>query len=104
MKAFAWSAAWSTQFEIGPISQASIGNVGLHGKQTYVDLVVTPVAGVGVLILEDFLDKHLIHLIEQRNSGNFFIKVVSRMLLNPSRTAANLMRFKTPWFRDSGLR
>ena len=104
MKAFAWSAAWSTQFEIGPVSQASIGNVGLHGKQTYVDLVVTPTAGVGFLILEDFLDKHLIHLIERRNSGNFYLMVVSRMLLNPARSAANLMRFKTPWYRDSGLR
>ena len=32
LKALAWSAAWSTQFEIGPVSQASIGNVGLHGN------------------------------------------------------------------------
>jgi len=104
MKALAWSAAWSTQFELGPVSQASIGNVGLHGKQTYVDLVVTPIAGVGFLVLEDFLDKNLIRRIEQRNSGNFYVIVVSRMLLNPTRSAANLMRFKTPWHRDSGLR
>lgn len=104
MKALAWSAAWSTQFEIGPVSQASIGNVGLHGKQTYVDLVVTPIAGVGFLVLEDFLDKKLIHLIERRNSGNFYLMVVSRMLLNPARSTANLIRFKTPWHRDSGLR
>lgn len=104
MKALAWSAAWSTQFELGPVSQASIGNVGLHGKETYVDLVVTPIAGVGFLVLEDFLDKKLIHLIERRNSGNFYLMVVSRMLLNPARSTANLIRFKTPWHRDSGLR
>ena len=104
LKALAWSAVWSTQFEIGPVSQASIGNVGLHGKQTYVDLVVTPVGGFGWIVLEDFVDKNIIHMIERRSSGNFYIKVASRTFLNPSRSAANLLRFKKPWHRDSGLR
>lgn len=104
LKALAWSAAWSTQFEIGPVSQASIGNVGLHGKQTYVDLVVTPIGGFGWIVLEDFVDKNIIHLIERRSSGNFYIKIASRTFLNPSRSAANLLRFKKPWHRDSGLR
>ena len=104
LKALAWSAAWSTQFEIGPVSQASIGNVGLHGKQTYVDLVVTPIGGFGFLVLEDFLDKHIISMIERRNSGNFYLKVSSRTFLNPTRSVANLLRFKTPWYRDRGLR
>ena len=104
LKALAWSAAWSTQFEIGPVSQASIGNVGLHGKQTYVDLVVTPIGGFGWIVLEDFVDKNIISMIERRGSGNFYIKIASRTFLNPSRSAANLLRFKTPWHRDSGLR
>lgn len=104
LKALAWSAAWSTQFEIGPVSQASIGNVGLHGKQTYVDLVVTPIGGFGLLVIEDLVDKHIIHRIERRNSGNYYIKVASRMFLNPTRSVANLLRFKTPWYRDVGLR
>ena len=103
LKALAWSAAWSTQFEIGPVSQASIGNVGLHGKQTYVDLVVTPIGGFGLLVLEDFLDKHIISKIERRNSS-FYFKVSSRTFLNPTRSVANLLRFKTPWYRDRGLR
>lgn len=103
LKAFAWTAAWSTQFEIGPISQASIGNVGLHGKQTYVDLVITPTAGLGLLIAEDALDKSLIHSIE-RNSKNLFVTIIARMLFNPTRTAANILRFKKPWHRDPGLR
>ena len=104
LKALAWSAAWSTQFEIGPVSQASIGNVGLHGKQTYVDLVVTPIGGFGWIVLEDFVDKNIINMIERRSSGNFYIKIASRTFLNPSRSAANLLRFKPPWHRDSGLR
>ena len=104
LKALAWSAAWSTQFEIGPISQASIGNVGLHGKQTYVDLVMTPIGGFGLLVVEDVLDKHFVRMIERRSPGNFYIKVASRTFLNPTRSVANLLRLKAPWYRDSGLR
>jgi hypothetical protein len=103
LKSLAWSAAWSTQFEIGPISQASIGNVGLHGKQTYVDLVITPTAGLGLLVMEDALDKYLIRKIE-RSSGSFYLKITSRMVLNPTRSIANLLRFRKPWRRDEGLR
>ena len=103
LKALAWSAAWSTQFEIGPISQASIGNVGLHGKQTYVDLVVTPIAGVGLLVVEDALDKHLIERIEA-NTTSLYVKIAIRMLLNPTRSTANILQFKKPWYRDKGLR
>ena len=103
MKALAWSAAWSTQFEVGPLSQASLGNVGLHGKQTYVDLVMTPTAGLGLLLAEDALDRYVIERLERRN-GSTFVRIVSRMTLNPTRTAANLLRFKKPWHRDPGLR
>ncbi|MDI1243245.1 MAG: hypothetical protein PSX80_15130, partial [bacterium] len=50
-KAFVWSAAWSTNWEIGPmISQSTIGNVGLYGKSGYVDLVITPTVGTGWLL------------------------------------------------------
>lgn len=99
MKALAWSAVWSTQFEIGPVSQASIGNVGLHGKQTYVDLVMTPTAGLGLLVTEDALDRYVISRIE-RATDNFYVKIGSRMLLNPTRSVANLLRFSKPWRRD----
>jgi len=102
-KALAWSAAWSTQFEIGPISQASIGNVGLNGKQTYVDIVVTPTVGLTLLVTEDALDKYVIRGLE-RHTKNYFIKIFARMLLNPTRTMANLINLKTPWHRDKGLR
>lgn len=103
MKALAWSAAWSTQFEIGPISQASIGNVGLHGKQTYVDIVMTPTAGLGLLLAEDAIDRYLIERLERRTQSRYLI-IFSRMTLNPTRTAANLLRFKKPWHRDTRLR
>lgn len=99
MKAMAWSAAWSTQFEIGPLSQASIGNVGLYGKQTWIDLVVTPTVGTAFLITEDAIDRFVIERIE-RMSDNYYVMAFARMLLNPTRTMANIIRFKLPWYRD----
>jgi hypothetical protein len=98
-KAFAWSAAWSTQFELGPVSQASIGNVGLHGKQTWVDIVVTPVGGTAWLVAEDALDRFVVRRIERR-TDNRFVRIVARMLFNPTRSSANLLRFEKPWRRD----
>jgi len=99
MKAMVWTAAWSTQFEIGPISQASIGNVGVSGKQTWEDIIVTPPLGTAMLITEDALDRYIIKGIE-RYTDNFYIKIFSRMIFNPTRVFANLLRFKQPWYRD----
>ena len=98
-KALAWSAVWSTQFELGPVSQASIGNVGLHGKQTWVDIVITPLGGTAWLVAEDALDRFLIRRIERR-TDNRFVRIVARMLFNPTRSSANLLRFEKPWRRD----
>jgi hypothetical protein len=56
LKAFGWSFAYSTQFELGLFSEAALGNIGIHpyGKakhpMAYVDLVVTPVVGTGWLV------------------------------------------------------
>ena len=99
LKAMAWSAAWSTQFELGPISQASIGNVGLHGKQTWGDIVVTPTVGTAMLVGEDAIDRFVMRRIE-RVSNSFYIRIFARMLLNPTRNFSNILRFKPPWYRD----
>jgi hypothetical protein len=102
LMALAWSAAWSTQFELGPISQASIGNIGLKGKQAWVDIVITPTVGTALLITEDAIDRLLIKRIE-RAGANLYIRAIARMFLNPTRTLANLFRFKEPWYRDRPL-
>lgn len=99
-KAFAWSAAHSTQFELGLLSQASIGNVGMNKKLTYVDLVITPTLGTGLLITEDALDRYVVRRIEER-SDNLYLRILARTFLNPSRSCANLFRFKKPWHRDN---
>ncbi len=97
LTAFAWSTAWSTNWELGPISQSSIGNLGMKGAMGYVDLVITPTVGTGWLIGEEAIDRYLIRDLERRN---FMMKVLARTFLNPMRTVANLLRFREPWYRD----
>jgi hypothetical protein len=64
---------------------------------------MTPTAGLGLLVAEDALDRYLIERIERRTDSKY-TSIFSRMALNPTRTAANLLRFKKPWHRDEGLR
>lgn len=102
LKATAWSAFYSTQFELGPISEASLGNVGYQGKSQSgaVDLVITPLAGLGWQVGEDVLDKYLIVKIETWTS-NPMILMLARSVLNPTRSFANTMRIRVPWARDT---
>jgi hypothetical protein len=97
MRAMAWSAAYSLQFELGPVSEASLGNVGKDQKTMgTVDLVVTPLAGTGWLVMEDALDRYLIRRLESGRKWNAII----RSVLNPGRSVANALRGKYPWFRQ----
>ena len=101
LKGMAWAAAYSTQFEIGPISEATIGHVGKKdGTAGYTDLVVTPVGGLGMTVLEDALDRFVIKKFES-GSSSFGWQCFMRMTLNPQRSLANLLRFKRPWHRDT---
>lgn len=104
--ATAWSAAHSLQFEIGPISEASIGNVGLlptdksSHPMAYVDLVVTPVLGTGWVIGEDVLDRFVIRRVEDK-TNNRLIRILFRSFLNPTRSFSNVLRGRYPWYRDA---
>jgi hypothetical protein len=105
LKAFGWAAAWSTQFELGPLSEASLGNVGLKPNKTsrhpmgYVDLVVTPVLGTAWLVGEDLLDRYVIRFIE-RKIPNRTVTIVFRGLFNPTRSFANIHRGRWFWRRE----
>lgn len=105
LKAMGWSAAYSTQFELGLVSEATLGNIGIrpYGKaknpMAFVDLVVTPVVGTGWLVGEDALDQYFISRIERRLPNRTTLVLV-RSFLNPTRSFANLMRGKWPWHRD----
>jgi hypothetical protein len=106
-KAMLWNAAYSVQFEIGPISEASLGNVGKaidprtgRTGAAAVDLVVTPTAGTAWLIGEDMLDRYVVRKLES-TTGNRFLKSLYRGLLNPDRAMANMLAGKVPWHRDT---
>lgn len=99
LKARAWSAAYSAQFEIGPVSEASIGNVGKRPpSMAAVDLVITPLGGFAVMLLEDYLDKRFVSRLER---GGGMKARVYRIVLNPSRSIANILRWKRPSYRDN---
>jgi hypothetical protein len=94
-----WTAVYSVQFELGPFSEASIGNVGLRPNDIgWVDYVVTPVGGLGLMIAEDALDQFFIAWFE-RHVRNRPARVVMRTLFNPARTMANLASGRLPWHR-----
>jgi hypothetical protein len=96
----AWSAAYSLEFEIGPLSEASIGNVGLDPATTgWVDHVVTPVAGVGLTIAEDALDRFFIRWFEDHVRNRFY-RAAIRCIFNPARTMSNTSTGRVPWHRD----
>lgn len=97
VQAAAFAGLYSLQFEIGPISEASIGNVGMRPETTgWTDFVMTPVGAFGVMLLEDAIDRSLLAWIERRTS-NRFVRAVTRMTLNPGRGMANLSQGRAPW-------
>lgn len=106
LRAMTFSAVYSTQFELGLISEASLGNVGLvPGTKTastmaYTDLVVTPTVGTLWLIGEDALDRYVVRPLENKTS-NRFARLMLRSWLNPSRSFANLLRGRWFWYRDN---
>ena len=118
-KAFLWATAYSTHSEISPLGEAGIGNEGgwtypLHcptrctepgtykkytNNTGWVDFIITPTVGSLWLIAEDTLDRFVSDWVQGGNRSRILPKIL-RGGLNPSRTMANAMRFKAPWYRD----
>jgi hypothetical protein len=96
---FAW--AYSEEFEIGPISEASLGHTQARfPQQGFVDQVITPVMGGAWMIAEDTVDRFIIKKIEA-HTRNPWLKIAARGFLNPSRTFANCMELELPWYRET---
>jgi hypothetical protein len=105
-----WSTIYSTQWKLGPISEASFGNTGkdtafdknaghkTNGTGT-VGLVITPVGGWIWTLGEDFVDLHLLRYADQKTTNPLLLFGMG--FANPCRSFANLMRFKAPWYRDT---
>jgi hypothetical protein len=99
-KALGWAALYSTGYELAPWGEAGIGNVGRdRGTMGFIDLVITPLGGFGMMLLEDYLDKKVIRNLERGKSPE--TARVLRVLLNPQRSVANMMRIERPSYRDT---
>jgi hypothetical protein len=98
-RATAWAAGYSLQFEVGPFSEASIGNVGMHpGTTGWTDHVMTPTGAFGLMVAEDAADRYIVMRIESW-TGNPLIRAVCRMILSPSRSMSVVAQGQFPWYR-----
>ncbi len=100
LRSAAFAYIYSVQFEIGPISEASLGHIqALYPQQGFVDHVVTPTVGMGWTIAEDSIDRYVIRAIEAHTANPYF-RLFARGALNPSRSMANVLTGELPWHRD----
>lgn len=100
LRAAAFSFAYSAQFEIGPLSEATVGNVQrVWPQHGFGDLVVTPFIGMGWGITEDAIDEYVVRRVERWTTNNW-TRLLVRGALNPTRSLANLLAAQTPWHRE----
>jgi len=102
LRSLAFAAVWHTQWKIGPISEASIGNVMLHTSPGFITLTDTPTLGTVEMLGEDVADRYLITGLENRTT-NVPLLLLTRCFLNPGRSFANLMAFRVPWHRETRI-
>ena len=97
------AALSSLQWELGPMSEASIENVGMppdRYKMAWVDMVITPSLGVAWRAGEDAIDRYVIARLERKIDSSAG-KAAIRILLNPTRSMANVMAGQKPWKRPA---
>jgi hypothetical protein len=115
--AMLWATVFSTQQKIGPLGEAALGNAGgytypLHcpyyctnpnAKYTnntgWTDFIMTPVGGTVWVIGEDAIDRYISDRVQAHYGDRLFGKIF-RGAMNPTRTMANALRGKSPWYRD----
>jgi len=102
LRSLPYSAFWHTQWKIGPISEASIGNVMLHASPGFITLADTPTMGMVAMLGQDAADRYLIMGLENRTANRALI-LLARCFLNPGRSFANVMAFKFPWQRETRI-
>jgi hypothetical protein len=102
LRSMAYSAVWHTQWKIGPVSEASLGNVMLHASPGFITLTDTPTLGTVEMMAEDIADRYLLMGLENR-TANRPLLVLARSFLNPGRSFANVMAFRLPWHRETRL-
>jgi hypothetical protein len=110
LRALAFSTFYSFEWKLGPIGEASIGHNGDHyfydqgvytNETGWVELVTTPIGGALWSMTEDLIDQRIITRLEQKSSNPFALLAYG--MLNPTRSVANMLRFRPPWYRDSRI-
>jgi hypothetical protein len=97
-KQFLFSTVSSFLSELGPLSEASLGNVGINrpGAQRMVDYVVTPVVGTyGWSVAEDGIDV----LAERLMDNHKYWGRLVRSLAFTKSFVNVFLAFKPPWYR-----
>lgn len=119
LRATIWNAVYSTQWNIGPLSEITVEKYGTAARPAWnedgswpcttkycfngvgqVDLVTTPVGGLAWVLAEDLLDKKVARRVEG-STRNAFLIDFTRCALNPIRGGANILHGKRPWYRAS---
>jgi hypothetical protein len=117
LKATLWNAVYSTQWNLGPISEVTVEKYGTNARPPWnqdgswpctrkpcytgvgqVDIVMTPIGGLGWMVGEDWLDKNIARRVEGATRNQFLIDVV-RCAFNPARGGANILHGQAPWSR-----
>jgi len=109
LRATAYSAVYSAQWKIGPLSEASIGNTGLNtyfstriGRSTnetgMQDFFITPIGGLAWNVGEDAIDKYFLARVRRHTHNKALLILAS--FTTPGKSAANVARFRATYYRD----
>jgi hypothetical protein len=113
LRAFAVATVAAVLWKIGPLSEATIGHVGLYptvnkwglpirdgNRSGLNDYVLNEAVGIPLMIGEDWLDKHVTRPLEGHIYSRAPIDAI-RIFTSPTRSFASLMALKKPWFREN---
>ena len=101
LRAYAYAWAFSEQFEIGLLSEASVGQIQRYCcAYGFVDHVITPNGGLVWVLAGDALDRFVTVPLENR-THNKGVRILARVALNPPQSFANLMMLQYPWHREN---
>ena len=74
-------------------------SVSIQATIGWTDHIVTPIGGTALMIAEDALDRFVVQWVERRTRQPF-VRALTRLVFNPSRSVANVAQGMAPWHRD----
>jgi hypothetical protein len=112
LRAMAYSAAYSAQWKVGPLSEASIGSTGLFyytrardgiwtNETGMQDFFITPIGGMAWNVGEDVIDRYILRHVRHARRNKWVLLASS--LMTPGKSAANVTRFRATYYRDLDL-